>query len=130
MWTGSTGNVFADLELANAEEMFAKADLAYQINSLIKRKKLTQAAAAKLLGLDQPKISLLRKGKLSGFSMERLFRLLTILGQDITIKITKARSRKKSNVSVQLPEQRRLNRTKSPSNSSNAPVVHARRKKA
>ncbi len=84
----SSGNIFEDLGIANPEERLAKAELAYQINTLIKERELTQNQAAKLLGIDQPKISLLCKGKLSGFSLERLFRFLNILGQKITIEIT------------------------------------------
>ncbi len=76
----SSGNVFADLGLPNPEERLAKAELALQINRLIKKKKLTQIAAAKLLDIDQPKISALNQGKLAGFSMERLFRFLNLLG--------------------------------------------------
>lgn len=83
----SSGNVFADLELPNAEECLAKAEIAVQINKLLKKKNLTQKKAAKLLGLDQPKISALNRGRLSGFSVERLFRLLSLLNQDIEIII-------------------------------------------
>lgn len=78
-YTISSGNVFADLELPNSQEMLAKAELARQINRLIEKKELTQVAAAKLLEIDQPKISALSKGQLSGFSLERLFRFLNIL---------------------------------------------------
>jgi predicted XRE-type DNA-binding protein len=84
----STGNIFADLGFPDAEERMAKVNLALQINVLIKCKKLTQKQAAELLDIDQPKISALSTGKLSGFSLERLFRFLTILGQDIIINIT------------------------------------------
>jgi len=97
----STGNIFADLGFPDAEERMAKTNLALQINVLIKRKKLTQKQAAELLNIDQPKISALSTGKLSGFSLERLFRFLTILGQDIIINITpKARSKKIAHVIV------------------------------
>lgn len=100
-YTISSGNIFADLGFPDAEERMAKVNLALQINALIKRKKLTQIQAAKLLDIDQPKISALATGKLAGFSLERLFRFLTILGQDITINITpKARSKKIANVIV------------------------------
>jgi len=96
-----SGNVFADLGLSNPEERLAKAELARQINNLIKQKSFTQIEAAKLLDIDQPKISALSKGKLSGFSIERLFRFLNILGQNITINITpKTRAKKKAVVVV------------------------------
>jgi len=101
--SASSGNIFADLGLPDAEERWAKLELALQINAIIKKKKLNQMKAAELLDVDQPKISLLSQGKLSGFSLERLFRFLTILGQDVTIKISKARPKKKANVSVSIP---------------------------
>ena len=101
----STGNIFADLGFPDAEERMAKINLALQINFLIKRKKLTQKQAAELLGIDQPKISALSTGKLAGFSLERLFRFLTILGQDIIINITpKARAKKNAHVIVSTPK--------------------------
>jgi predicted XRE-type DNA-binding protein len=92
----SSGNVFADLKIPHPEEALAKTELAIRIHNIIKRKKLTQKQAAALLGIDQPKISALMSGKLSGFSMERLFNFLNDLGQDVTISIkTKPRSHKK-----------------------------------
>src|SRR3990172_3318325 len=99
-YSESSGNVFSDLELANPQEMLTKAELARRINALIMQKKLTQMAAAKLLGIDQPKISALTKGKLLGFSLERLFKFLNDLGQDISIKITKSPSKKKSKIII------------------------------
>ena len=92
----SSGNVFADLHVPNPEEALAKAELARQIYRVIKKKRLTQKQAALALGVDQPKISALISGKLSGFSLERLFRFLNELGQDVTIKVKpKSRTRKK-----------------------------------
>lgn len=90
-----SGNVFADLGLPNAEEALAKAELAHKIGMLIKAKGLTQAQAAKVLAVDQPKVSALIRGQLSGFSIERLMRFLLLLGQDvkITVQPTRARSR-------------------------------------
>ena len=70
----SSGNVFADLGLANPDELLVKAELARKISKIITQKNITQVEAAELLGIDQPKISALMKGKLSGFSTERLFR--------------------------------------------------------
>ncbi len=101
----SSGNIFADLGLSNPEERLAKAELAYQINYLIKQRKLTQIAAAKLLGVDQPKISALNSGKLTGFSLERLFSFLNILGQTVTIKIAKTKTKSKPGICVSLPKQ-------------------------
>ena len=77
----SSGNVFADLGLPNPEELLAKAELAHKITVLIQQRGLTQAQAAKLLGVDQPKISSLIRGPLTGFSIERLMRFLLRLGQ-------------------------------------------------
>jgi predicted XRE-type DNA-binding protein len=94
----SSGNVFADLGLPLPEESLVKADLAIQINKLIKKRKLNQTAAAKLLGLDQPKISALSRGRLSGFSVERLFKLLATLNQDIEIVIKPHQSRESDSI--------------------------------
>ncbi len=100
-YTVSSGNVFADLGLQNAEELLAKAELAHKITILIAEKKLTQVQAAKLLGIDQPKISYLMRGRLSGFSLERLMRFLLLLGQDIKITVQAApRNRSKARVLV------------------------------
>jgi predicted XRE-type DNA-binding protein len=82
-----SGNVFADLGLPNADELLIKAELAHQISELIEARQLTQIAAAKLLGIDQPKVSALIRGKLSGFSIERLFRFLNALGSNVEIHI-------------------------------------------
>jgi len=76
----SGGNVFADLGLPNAEERLAKAELARQIDQIIKRKRLTQERAARILGISQPKVSALLRGRLAGFSMDRLLKLLITLG--------------------------------------------------
>jgi predicted XRE-type DNA-binding protein len=83
----SSGNVFADLGLPDPEEALAKAELANKISVLIQERKLTQAKAAKLLGIDQPKVSMLLRGRLTGFSLERLMRFLLLLGQDIKISV-------------------------------------------
>ena len=84
----SSGNVFADLGIANPEEALAKAQLAWEIAKIIKKRKLTQKRVATILKIAQPKVSLLLRGYLKSFSMERLFRFLNDLGQDIYIKIT------------------------------------------
>jgi predicted XRE-type DNA-binding protein len=83
----SSGNVFADLGLANADELLIKAELVRQISNLIDAKNLTQTEAAKILGIDQPKVSALLNGKLSGFSTERLFKFLNALGSDVEIRV-------------------------------------------
>ena len=86
--TPSSGNVFADLGLPDAEELMAKANLALHIRSAIEARKLTQAQAAKLLGLDQPKISSIVNGRLDGFSSDRLMRFLNDLGCDLKISVS------------------------------------------
>ena len=84
----SSGNVFEDLGLPNSDELLIKAQLAHQISELIEMRHLTQSDAAKLLGIDQPKVSALMRGKLSGFSTDRLFRFLNALGSNVEIRIT------------------------------------------
>jgi predicted XRE-type DNA-binding protein len=127
--TVSSGNIFADLGFPDAEERLAKLDLAIRIFDIIKKKRLTQAKAAELLEIDQPKISALSQGKLSGFSLERLFRFLTILGQDITIQVTpKKSSKKQAHVSVNVPKRRKWPVVKS-NEILSGKVLHAKKKK-
>lgn len=83
----SSGNVFADLDLENSDELLVKAELARAISSIITKQQMTQAEAAEILGVDQPKISALINGKLSGFSTLRLFRFLNALGRDVEIVV-------------------------------------------
>jgi predicted XRE-type DNA-binding protein len=83
----SSGNVFADLGLSNPDELLIKAELARQISELISDRKLIQIEAAELLGIDQPKVSALVSGKLSGFSTERLFRFLNALDSNVEIRV-------------------------------------------
>jgi predicted XRE-type DNA-binding protein len=90
----SSGNVFADLGLADAAELGTKARLGAAINLIVERKRLTQAAVAAALGVNQPKVSALLHYKLEGFSVERLMHFLVALGQDVEIVIkSKPRSR-------------------------------------
>jgi len=72
--TPSSGNVFADLKLPEADDLLAKAELAAKIIAEIQRRRLTQSQAAAILGIDQPKVSALKQGRLSGFSMPRQWR--------------------------------------------------------
>jgi predicted XRE-type DNA-binding protein len=87
----SNGNVFADLDLRNPNELLAKAELVHRICDIITEHKLTQGRAAAVLGIDQPKVSALMRGKLDGFSLDRLFRFLNALGRDVEIVIRPAR---------------------------------------
>lgn len=99
--TRGTGNVFADLGYADADERQTKLRLAHAINSVVARRRLTQAATAEKLHVSQPKVSALRNYKLDGFSVERLMTFLTALDQDIQIVIkNKPRSRPAGRISV------------------------------
>jgi predicted XRE-type DNA-binding protein len=99
--TESSGNVFADMGLPEAEEELIKAQLASHIRQVIKRQHLTQVAAAALMDIDQPKVSALLNGRLANFSSERLMRLLTALGQDVDITVrAKPRNRAHGRIRV------------------------------
>lgn len=102
--TESSGNVFADLGVAEPAEELAKAQLASHIRQTIKRRRLTQAQAAHLMKLDQPKVSALMNGRLAGFSSDRLLRCLTALGQDVEI-VVKAKPRNRERGRIRVVEQ-------------------------
>jgi predicted XRE-type DNA-binding protein len=93
--TPSTGNVFADIGLPDAEELLVKSTLAMKINNIIEKRHLSQIQAAALLGIPQPKVSMIQNGKLRGFSVEKLCHFLTLLGRDVEIVI---KNRKKVGV--------------------------------
>jgi len=96
-----SGNVFADLEVAEPEEALPKAMLAHEIGRIVARQGWTQARAANVLGVDQPKVSALLRGRLGGFSTERLFRFLNALDHDIEIVVVpKAPSRSRAGITV------------------------------
>jgi predicted XRE-type DNA-binding protein len=100
-YTISSGNVFADLGVPDPEEALAKAELAHKITILIRDRGLSQVQTAKLLGVDQPKVSALVRGRLAGFSLERLMRFLLLFGQDIKITVEASpRSRSRARVRV------------------------------
>lgn len=80
-------NIFKDLDLPDAEELNAKARIVCRICEILDERGLTQKAAAQILGVDQPKISALLRGRLDGFSTDRLFRFLNALGNDVEIVI-------------------------------------------
>ena len=79
-------NVAEEPRYINPSKLNTKAELAIPISDAINRKKLTQKKAAELIGVDQPKISAIIRGQLSGFTIDRLFRFLTALGMDIIIE--------------------------------------------
>ncbi len=85
--TRSSGNVFADLGLPNAEEKQTKVRLAVAINEIVRDQRLSQAVAARRLKINQPKISALSNYRLEGFSVERLMNFLTALDRDVEIII-------------------------------------------
>jgi|SRR5580658_7044009 predicted XRE-type DNA-binding protein len=82
-----SGNVFADLGLADAGEQLIKAGLVVKIDRAIRQRHLTQAAAAQLMGIDQPKVSAMLAGQFRGYSVERLMRFLVALGHDVEIVV-------------------------------------------
>ena len=86
-------NIFEDLKLPDAEELNAKAQIAFRICELIQKRKLTQQEAASILGTDQPRVSALLRGRLEGFASDRLFRFLNALDQEIEIVIRQSRKR-------------------------------------
>jgi predicted XRE-type DNA-binding protein len=83
--TRSSGNVYADLGLKNPDEHALKSELVRQIAAVMKDQGLTQTAAARRLGIAQPDVSKLLKGRFRQFSVERLMRFLVALGQDVEI---------------------------------------------
>lgn len=99
-----SNNVFADLGFENPEEELLKSDLTAEIASHIKKRRLTQTQTAKILGIDQPRVSSLLKGRFDLFSVEMLMHFLTALGQDIQIVVKpKPRNRKHAHLSVFVP---------------------------
>ena len=83
----SSGNVFADLGIANPEEKQTKVRLAVAINQIIQGRKLSQTAAARRLKVSQPKVSALANYQLEGFSVERLMNFVTALDRKVDIVI-------------------------------------------
>ena len=90
----STGNVFEDLGLPNAEEHLVKAKLVFKIDTILKHRGLKQVEAGHLFGVKQPDVSKLLRGEFRQFSVERLLRFLVALDQDVEIIVRPHRSRK------------------------------------
>lgn len=95
-----SGNVFADMGLPDADQRLAKANLARQICALIRQAGLTQSQAAARMGIDQPKVSALMRGRLKDFGTDRLMRFITSLDRDVLIQIRPPRDRKHPSVRV------------------------------
>jgi len=85
-----SGNVYADLGYPDSDTMLVKARLAAKIAEIVQRRALTQAQTAEILGLTQPKVSALLKGRFRGISEHRLLECLTRLGRDVHIVIKPA----------------------------------------
>lgn len=96
----ATDNVLMDLGFDDAQELSAKAILAVKLNRLIDEQALSQAAAAEILGMPQPKISAIRNYKLQGISLERLMHALTALGQHVEIVVTPSRRGARAGIKV------------------------------
>lgn len=92
-WEITEGNIFADLELDQPEELLARAKLLQQVSTLIKASKFSQQEVAKKLGITQPKVSLLMRGQLYSFSTETLLHYLSILGCEVQIRVKKPKSK-------------------------------------
>ena len=84
----SSGNVFADIGLPNADAHLIKAGLVLKIDSLMQERNLKQVEAARLFGVRQPDVSKMLRGDFRQFSVERLMRFLVSLGQDVEIVVT------------------------------------------
>lgn len=89
-----SGNVFADLGLPDAQELLLKSEIVVELARLLKARKLSQAKAAALVGVAQPDLSNLFAGKLRGFSVERLLRMIAALGRDVEIVVKPAKRSK------------------------------------
>jgi len=99
--TKGSGNVYADLGLADAGEMLVKAQLAAKISEIIKLRKLTQTEASALLGMPQPKLSNMLRGRFRGISETKMLECLTLLGRDVQIVVKPtSRSGKTGHMSV------------------------------
>lgn len=97
----SSGNVFEDMGLPEPGERMAKAKLVHIIEGVIKRQKLNQTNAATLMGVSQPDLSKLLKGRTQGFSIDRLLTMLLALGMDVSI-LVRPKATAASDLSVKL----------------------------
>ena len=84
----SSGNIYADLDIKDADEMLRKAKLVANIQDTIKKRGWTQQEAAKILGMTQPKLSLMLRGQFHGISETKILDCLARLGNDIQIVVT------------------------------------------
>jgi len=98
----SSGNVFRDVGLPDADELDIKANLAIKIGQIIARRGLSQVKAAAVLGIDQPKVSAIVRGRLEKFSIERLCGFLTRLGCDVNIHVREKRKPARGRMRIQI----------------------------
>jgi predicted XRE-type DNA-binding protein len=96
----SSGNVFADLGLPHSDMDMLKYRIAAAISDTVKKRDLTQVEAARILRIDQAKISAILRGRLTGFSVERLVGYLVMLGRDIDIHISQRYKNKPGRIKV------------------------------
>ncbi|HTZ74694.1 MAG TPA: helix-turn-helix transcriptional regulator [Candidatus Aquilonibacter sp.] len=89
--TEGSGNVFADLGIANPEQELLKAQLTLQIHAILEESEMTQTEIAKVLGVQQPQVSLLMRNRAGSFSVGRLIEFLTALRQDVEITVKPTR---------------------------------------
>ena len=89
--TEGSGNVFADLGLPNPEQELVKAQLTLQIYTILKDSGMTQVEIAKILGVQQPQVSLLMRNRAGNFSIGRLMEFLTALRRDVEITVRPTR---------------------------------------
>ena len=93
--TESSGNIFRDLGLRNADELLVKADLSLVLTRAIKGRGLSQRAAAEILGVAPSDVSDVMRGDLTRFSYERLIRFLIRLGVDVEIRVSAISTRRR-----------------------------------
>jgi predicted XRE-type DNA-binding protein len=82
-----SGNVFADLGLDDADELFARSQLGFQVWKILKARNLKQREIADLLGIKQPEVSHLMNGEFSRFSEGKLMNFLKRLDREVVIQI-------------------------------------------
>ena len=98
----STGNVFADLGLPASEEDMLKVMIAQAITETVQKRHLTQAEAAEIVGMDQAKISAILRGRLNGYSIDRLLKIFRLLGHDVGFKFSRSHHGKEGRYKVAL----------------------------
>jgi predicted XRE-type DNA-binding protein len=96
----SSGNVFADLGLPHSDEDMFKVNIARIITATVRKKGLTQAEIGRIIGVDQAKVSAIARGRLGGFSIERLILFLVKLGRDVNVSISREHAGRKGRLRV------------------------------